>query len=57
MTDDEIGKLLVVNKSVNIVFLLYCKFHIINVLHYVLELYYAIHKIVFIISLLNYNCE
>ena len=56
MMDDEIGKLLVVNKSVNIVFLLYCKIHILKV-YYVLGLHSVIYKIVFIISLLNYNCE
>ena len=61
MIDDEIGKLMVVNKLfVNIVSLsgisvilqnLYIK------MYYVLGLCYVIHKIVSIISLLNNNCE
>lgn len=52
--DDEIGKLMVVNKIV----CEYCISVILqNSLYYVLGLYYVIHKIVFIISLLNNNCE
>ena len=58
MKDDEIGKSMVVNKIVyeycisEWYFCYTAKF-----IYYVLGLYYVIHKIVSIISLLNNNCE